>query len=58
MRSMGTLKLPEKEAEKFVAALEHYGFEKSAIFLRRCAMTLIRHHASEDTIAHDLSNVA
>ena len=55
MRSVGTLKIPKEDAEKFLAALEGYGFEKSAIFLRRCAYALIKHHASGHKLAQPLA---
>lgn len=50
MRSLGTLKLPDEDADKFLKALEAYGQERSAAFLRRCAYALIRHHEAQEPL--------
>ena len=55
MRTLGTLKLPEEDCQKFHQALAAYGFEKSAAFLRRCAYALVKHHQANDELAQPLS---
>ena len=40
--SLGTLKLPSKDVERFSKALDFYGFERVSAFLRICAYELIR----------------
>lgn len=49
-RVLGTLKLPEKDAQKFLAALDAYGQERTPAFLRRCAYALIAHHKNKDPL--------
>jgi hypothetical protein len=49
-RVLGTLKLPEKDARKFLAAIDAYGQERTPAFLRRCAYALIAHHANKDPL--------
>ena len=46
---LGTLKLPEKDAQKFREALQAYG-ERAPGFLRRCAYALITHHKNNDLL--------
>lgn len=55
MRTLGTLKLPEGDCARFRQALQAYGFEKSASFLRRCAYALIKHHKAHEELAQPLS---
>lgn len=55
MKVLGALKLPEEDAQKFLEALHAYGYERSAAFLRRCAYTLIEHHAKKDKLNQPLS---
>jgi len=55
MRSLGILKLPESDAQKYLDALEAYGHERSAAFLRRCAYALIRHHQQDEKLESPLS---
>jgi hypothetical protein len=49
-RVLGALKLPEKDAVKFLQALEAYGQERTPAFLRRCAYALIAHHKNKDPL--------
>jgi len=47
----GTLKLPPKDAQRFQAAIEDYGFERPATFLRLCAHMIIRHYEAGEQVA-------
>ena len=47
----GTLKLSRKDIEKFQTAIESYGFERPATFLRLCAHMIIRHYEAGDQLA-------
>lgn len=55
MQTVGTLKLPEADAEQYKKALEHYEIERSSAFLRRCAYALIRHFKAGDDLSARLS---
>jgi len=55
MKHVGTLKLPEDEAQKYSQALESYGLASSASFLRRCVHALIRHHEAKDILDMPIS---
>jgi hypothetical protein len=55
MRTLGILKLPDEDCDKFREALSAYGFEKSAAFLRRCAYALIKHHQAHEELAQPLA---
>jgi hypothetical protein len=55
MRSISTLRLPDRERELFLAALEYYGFEDGASFVRSCARALIAHHVHRDRLETLLS---
>jgi hypothetical protein len=41
MRAISTLRLADEDVEAFLAALDHYGYEHAAVFLRACAYALI-----------------
>jgi hypothetical protein len=49
------LGLPEADAEKFQLALQHYGHESTAEFMRQCALCLIRHHQADEKLVLPLS---
>ena len=53
--NVGSLKLYPAEAEKFKSAIDHYGYESTALFLRRAALGLIKHHKQGDTLAAPLA---
>jgi hypothetical protein len=55
MRTVGSLKLPPEDVEKYKKALEHYDIERSSGFLRRCAYALIRHYEAGDELPSRLS---
>lgn len=55
MRSIGTLKIPHEDTKEFLDALNGYGFEKSAIFLRRCAKALMKHYKAGDVLEQPLA---
>ena len=44
VRSLGQLKLPEADAERFLDAIHAYGYERSVAFLRQCAYAMMRNH--------------
>jgi hypothetical protein len=50
MRAVSTLRLTDKERELFLVALEEYGYEDGASFLRGCARALIAHHRQGDKL--------
>jgi hypothetical protein len=54
MRTVGNLKLPDEDAERYAAALEYYGFERSSAFLRRCAYALIQRAEAGDRLLSPL----
>ncbi len=47
MRSLAC-KVPKEDAERYLAALETYGLERSTMFLRRCVYQLIKHAEAGD----------
>jgi hypothetical protein len=49
-RILGALKLPDKDAQAFLKALNAYGEEPTPAFLRRCAYALIAHHKNKDPL--------
>jgi hypothetical protein len=53
--NIGTLKLGLNEIRSFKVALEFYGWQSIASFLRQAALALIRHHAAGETIGQPLS---
>lgn len=55
MRSLGTLKLPEEDAQQFLEAIHAYGYERSAAFLRRCAYAIIEAHQAGEHPTHPLA---
>jgi hypothetical protein len=44
------LRLSEGDFEKFQLALQNYGHESSAEFVRRCSIALIRHHQADEKL--------
>jgi hypothetical protein len=53
------LELPDELGEAYLKALEHYGLESSRMFLRRCALALVRHADAGDKLTLPLDfNVA
>jgi hypothetical protein len=52
---LGSLKLPKKDALKFLAALQAYGQERTPAFLRRCAYALIAHHKNKEPLITPLA---
>jgi hypothetical protein len=54
MRSMATLRLTEAEAQAFLKALAHYGFESGGGFLRACAHALIEHDKGAERLLSPL----
>jgi hypothetical protein len=55
MRAISTLRLSDKERELFRRALEYYGYENAAAFLRDCAQALIVAHHHKNALAPALS---
>ena len=55
MRAVSTLRLSDKERELFLSALEHYGYENAATFLRDCAQALIVAHHHKNRLGPTLS---
>jgi hypothetical protein len=50
MRSISTLRLTDKERNLFLEALQHYGYEDGASFLRAAARALIAHHRQREKL--------
>jgi hypothetical protein len=42
--------LPNQDADRYLAALEAYGIERSGAFMRRCAYALIKHAEAGDEL--------
>jgi hypothetical protein len=55
MRAISTLRLSDKERELFLSALEYYGYENAAAFLRDCAQALIVAHHHKERLGPVLS---
>jgi hypothetical protein len=55
MRAISTLRLSDKERELFRSALEYYGYENAAAFLRDCAQALIVAHHDKNALGPVLS---
>jgi hypothetical protein len=55
MRAISTLRLSDKERELFRRALEYYGYENAAVFLRAAAQALIVAHHHKDSLGPALS---
>jgi hypothetical protein len=52
--NVGSLKLGRTEIEPFHKALDHYGFESIANFLRQVALALAHHHSHGDWLRQPL----
>jgi hypothetical protein len=50
MKVIGTLKLPQNDATKFLAALKFYTEGSISTFLRQCAYALIKHYQKKDVL--------
>jgi hypothetical protein len=55
MRAISTLRLSDKERELFRRALEYYGYENAAVFLRAAAQALIIAHHHKKHLGPALS---
>jgi hypothetical protein len=55
MRAVSTLRLTDKERQLFLDALQEYGYENGAAFLRACAHALIDHHYKREKLKPVLS---
>jgi hypothetical protein len=55
MRAVSTLRLSDKDRELFRRALEYYGYENAAAFLRACAHALIIAHHHKEHLGPALS---
>jgi hypothetical protein len=55
MRAISTLRLSDKERERFLAALKYYGYENAAAFLRAAAQALIVAHHHKERLGPALS---
>ena len=51
----GSLKLPPADAARFKAALEFYGFESTALFLRRAGYALLKHYDRKESLGTPLT---
>jgi hypothetical protein len=55
MRAISTLRLSDKERELFRRALQFYGYENAAVFLRAAAQALIVAHHHKQGLGPTLS---